>query len=75
MSQLVGTVQQLQGSESQVQFASRLGIDQSELSRFLRGERGLTRKMAAALLRAYPDLTTQIVAELTGEGTNRAVLT
>jgi hypothetical protein len=58
---LIALVRELQGKQTQVQFSARLGIEQSELSRFLRGERGATRLIILGLLRTFPRRRGEIV--------------
>jgi hypothetical protein len=50
-----------------VDFAARLGITQGELSKFLRGQRGLSRKIAASVIRTYPQLQQRVVDALIAE--------
>jgi len=68
----VDVLRRLQGDDSQVKFARRLGIDQPELSRLLRGEREQpTRRTIVGLLRAFPDHRDEIVAALMNEGSQK----
>jgi len=62
---LVDLVRELQGSDSQVRFAARLGMEQSELSRFLRGGRRGGRALIEGLLREFPEQRDAIVTALT----------
>jgi hypothetical protein len=64
---LTDTLRRLQGDERQVDFAARLGITQGELSKFLRGQRGLSRKIAASVIRTYPQLQQRVVDALIAE--------
>jgi hypothetical protein len=65
---LTDIVRELQGDESQVRFSARVGIEQSELSRFLRGGRRAGRGMIIGLLRAFPERQLEIIAALMAEG-------
>lgn len=70
---LVPLVRELQGSETQTQFAARIGLHQSELSRFLRRELSPTRRIIVGLLQAYPERRDQIIEALTeGEAAQAA---
>lgn len=62
---MIDLLRELQGDETQVQFARRLGIDQPELSKLLRGERRPARRLILGLLRAFPKRRAEIVAALT----------
>ena len=59
------SIRRRQGTgETQSGYAARLGISQGELSKFLSGNRGLSRKIAAAVIRTYPDLERDVLREL-----------
>lgn len=64
---MIELLRELQGDESQVQFARRLGIDQPELSKILRGERRPARRTIVGLLRAFPARRDEIIAALMAE--------
>lgn len=69
---LLEVIREKQAGQSQVAFAARLGIKQSELSRFLNGKKGLTKGIAAGLIRAYPDLRDLVVDAMVGESSAAA---
>lgn len=64
---MIDLLRDLMGDESQVRFARRLGVDQPELSKLLRGERRPARRVIVGLLRAFPERRDEIVAALTAE--------
>lgn len=64
---MIDLLRELQGRETQTQFARRLGIDQPELSKLLRGERRAARRLIVGLLRAFPERRDEIVAAVTAE--------
>jgi transcriptional regulator with XRE-family HTH domain len=64
---VIDLLRDLMGDDTQVQFARRVGIDQPELSKLLRGERRPARRLIVGLLRAFPDRKDDIVAALTAE--------
>lgn len=66
---LVDIARELQGGERQVQFAARLGTNQSELSRFLRRRRNAPPQLVAGLLRLFPERRDEIVEAWTAERT------
>jgi hypothetical protein len=63
---LIALVRDLQGTDSQMDFASRLGMDQGDLSRFLSGRKRAGRNMIVGLLREFPDRRDEIVEAVTG---------
>lgn len=67
MADLTDLIRALQGDETQVRFAERIGIDQPELSKLLRRERRPTRRTILGLLRAFPDRSDEITAALRAE--------
>lgn len=62
---LVDLVRELRGSDSQVEFSGRLGIDQGDLSRFLSRNKRAGRALIVALLREFPDRRNEIVDAIT----------
>lgn len=61
---MIELLRDLMADESQVQFARRIGIDQPELSKLLRGERRPARRTIVGLLRAFPKRRNEIIAAL-----------
>lgn len=61
---LVEKLKQLQGTKTQSEFATELGIDQSTLSRIYSGERRIGLEAARQIKNRFPDLSFEIAAFL-----------
>lgn len=57
-------LRELQGEKTQSEFAAEIGIDQSTLSRLMRGEIALGRRTAQMLCRRFPELSLEIASFL-----------
>lgn len=68
---LAELVRSLRGAESQARFADRLGVDQSDVSRFLRGRRGAGTEFIYGLFRAFPQRGTDIADALLADESAR----
>lgn len=64
---MIELLRDLRGTDSQVEFARRLQIDQPEVSKLFRGERRPARRVIIALLREFPDRRADIIAALIAE--------
>jgi transcriptional regulator with XRE-family HTH domain len=64
MSDLLEAIRTAKGSETQVRFARRLGVSQTELSRVLKGERSVGPKIARAIVREFPELRDSVASAL-----------
>jgi transcriptional regulator with XRE-family HTH domain len=53
---MVGRLRKLQGNKNQREFASELGLSQSQLSRLYTGERGIGLRTAQLIVQRYPEL-------------------
>lgn len=59
---LIELLHELKGQRTQREFADMLGISQVHVSMLLSGERAAGRKVAEALIRAFPDRRSDILA-------------
>lgn len=57
---LIELMRQLQGDESQEQFAARIGVHQTTVSLIYRGERQPGRRVVIRLMRAFPERADEI---------------
>ena len=63
-------VRELQGELSQEELATKLGITQAMVSALLLGKRGLGRKVAHGMIRAFPDKNDAILSLFFSQSNN-----